>query len=370
MTSHASRAPRVRHYVAGGTEHGGGIGRLVGYVCATGDTTFRHIPVDTRGPRWNRLTSPFRLLGSLAVMTGDTLRGSGRLQQLHIAGRGSTARKIILGGWARILGLPYILHLHDYDYAADVTRRPDWQQRLIRGLFAGAIQVIVLGKRDRETVAGLLEVPRERITVLRNCVPDPGPRRVHPEDPVRLLFLGQLGPRKGVPDLIEALADPAMPRFGWQAVLAGDGPVESYREEVVRRGLGDRVTLTGWLDTQAAAELREKADILVLPSHGEGFAMAVLEGLASGLAVVTTAVGAHGEVLRDGENCLLVIPGDAKGLARAMARLVAQEDLRSRIGAAGRSLYLNEFRLDGYVEAIEALHAKLLNAATAAPRSA
>jgi glycosyltransferase involved in cell wall biosynthesis len=363
-------APVIRHYVAGGTEHGGGIGRLVGYVLSEPAAGLRHETVDTRGPRWRPLPSGLRLARAMGVLTADWVRGTPALQHFHIAGRGSTIRKLVLGGWARLLGLPYVLHLHDYAYAEDLARRPRWQMRAILALFQGARHVIVLGQRDRATVQYALEVPPSRITLLRNCVPDPGPRPPSRRDRVEILFLGQLGPRKGVPELLAALASAALPAEGWHATLAGDGPLDHYRAEAARLGLGGRVTLTGWVDADRAAALRAGSDILVLPSHAEGFAMAVLEGLAQGLAVVTTRVGAQGEVLTDGADCLLVPPGDAPALAEALARLVRDPSLRDRLGTAGRQLFLRRFGMADYVRALERLQLDHVRAAAPEPRSA
>ena len=371
MALHAFGAGSVRHYVAGGTEHGGGIGRLVGYVCAAGAGDCRHLVTDTRGPRWNRLRSPFRLAHAMGALLSDRLTAPERVHQIHVAGRGSTARKTVLGLWAQLLGARYVVHLHDYDYANDLARRPDWQRRAIGRVFRGARQVIVLGQRDRRTVETLLDVPADRISVLRNCVPDPGPRPPRdPAGPVRILFLGTLGPRKGVPELIAALSDPAMPATGWQATLAGDGPVEVYQTEIAARGLADRVELPGWLSVERTAALLSRADILVLPSHAEGFAMAVLEGLAHGLAVVTTRVGAHDEVLEHDETCLFVPVGDAAALARALAALVGDRDLRDRLSAAARRLFLADFDIAGYVARLERLHSDVLKGLQLSQRQA
>lgn len=347
--------PLIRHYVAGGTEHGGGIGRLVGYVLAGQGARFRHVVVDTRGPRLSPVQSPLRLLSAMAVMAADSLRGRAVLHQFHLAGRGSTARKLVLAAWAGLLGVPYVLHLHDYDYASDLARRPRWQFRAIRAMFRRAEQVIVLGQRDVGTVQVALDVPTSRITLLRNCVPDPGPKPASRREHVSLLFLGRLGPRKGVPELLAALAGPAMPRSGWSATLAGDGEVDRYRREVAQRGLSGQVRVTGWVDADRSAQLRAGADILVLPSHAEGFAMAVLEGLAQGLAVVTTRVGGHGEVLADGRDCLLVPPGDVTALSDALARLIRDPALRRRLGAAGRELFLSRFGIDDYIRKLESI---------------
>ncbi|MGJ8561625.1 MAG: glycosyltransferase family 4 protein [Litorimonas sp.] len=350
--------PLIRHYIAGGTESGGGIGRLVGYVLAAEETRFRHVVVDTRGPVWSPLRSPVHLARAMAVLGSDGVRGRRVLHHMHIAGRGSTLRKLILGNWARVLSEPYILHLHDYEYAADISTRSSSQFRAIQSLFQGAEHVIVLGQRDLRTVTQALGVPHARTLILRNCVPDPGARTRRLPGPVHILFLGRLGPRKGIPELLAALADPAIPSGSWRATLAGDGAVEQTRDEIARLGLAGQVRLTGWVNAEEAARLRSEADILVLPSHAEGFAMAVLEGLAQGIAVITTPVGAHGEVLVDAQNSLLVPPGNVRVLAQALARLISDSAFRDQLGDAGRRLFKREFGMQGYVRALEALQAR------------
>jgi glycosyltransferase involved in cell wall biosynthesis len=227
--------------------------------------------------------------------------------------------------------------------------------------------VVVLGNRDRDTVVDLLAVPAGRVLVLHNAVPDPHrpdtPRPAQVEKAANhapvILFLGQLGPRKGVPELLQALADPVMAAVSWRAVLAGDGPVETYRDKAAHLGLADRVTLTGWLDKERTRKLCEGADILVLPSHGEGMAMAVLEGLAYGLTVVTTPVGAHREVLTDGQTCVFVPVGDARTLADKLAHLVSHPQLRREIAAAGRAHFKATLSMEAYMAKLDALHRSL-----------
>ena len=354
--------PSVSHYCPGGREQGGGIGRLVGYAvdaAATRGEVQRII--DTRGPRWSIPASAPRMARAVAEIARDRLRDSGHIHHIHVAGRGSTLRKLLLAGTARLLGCHHVLHLHDYDYAADFAARPPSMQRRIEAMFRGADAVIVLGERDRGVVCDLIGVDPDRVAVLPNCVPDPGGRAVGGGAVPTILFLGQLGVRKGVPELLEALAGPEMQPLCWRAVLAGDGPLDLYRERAADLGLGDRVRFTGWLAADEIRTLRAEADILALPSHAEGLAMAVLEGLASGLAVVTTRVGAHEEAIIDGRTGAFVPVGDPQALARTLARLVSDPAERRRLGEAGRKSYLERYAIDGYVERLSVLHRSILN---------
>ena len=87
--------------------------------------------------------------------------------------------------------------------------------------------------------------------------------------------------------------------------------------------------------------------------------MALLEGLASGLSVIATPVGAHSEVVTDGKTGLLVPPGDSAALAAALARLVNDSDFRRGLGERGRQLFLSRYSISAYITALDALYAGL-----------
>ncbi|MBB3593648.1 glycosyltransferase involved in cell wall biosynthesis [Rhizobium sp. BK529] len=348
----------VRHYVPGGCENGGGIGRLVGYITSSArQAGATHFVTDTRGPRWSAATSTLRLLGAILTMARDRVVAPTRIHHIHVAGRGSTSRKLILTEAARMLGCSHILHLHDYDYASDFAARSPRQQALIRRMFQNADCVVALGERDRVTLTTLLGVDGHRVIVVHNCVPDPGARRKLPADQTPLIvFLGRLSERKGVPELLLALNHPTMRKLRWRAVLAGDGPVEEYRRQAAAMGLSDLVEMPGWLGADKIKNLCARADILVLPSHAEGLAMAVIEGLAHGLAVVTTRVGAHEEVISDGKTGVFVPVGDQDALAAALAELVTNPEMRAQLSIKGRAHYLNHFSMMAYMRSIGKLY--------------
>ena len=93
--------------------------------------------------------------------------------------------------------------------------------------------------------------------------------------------------------------------------------------------------------------------------------MAVVEGLAHGLAVVTTRVGAHGEVICDGETGVFVPVGDTDTLAAALAKLVSDPETRNRLSAKARAHYLNYFSMKAYMRSLE----KLYDAVSAQPQT-
>jgi glycosyltransferase involved in cell wall biosynthesis len=164
---------------------------------------------------------------------------------------------------------------------------------------------------------------------------------------VHVLFLGRLIAYKGVPQLLEALGRlRGLP--GWRATLAGDGDVQSVAATLAGNGLAGRVELPGWVDADDVAELIASADILVLPSLIENLPLSVIEGMAAGLAVVASRVGAVEDIVNDGRTGLLVEPGDADGLAAALGRVIGDPALRHRLGKEAQRFHQAHLDLEAY----------------------
>jgi glycosyltransferase involved in cell wall biosynthesis len=356
----------------GGLEHGGGIGRQMGYFLRAYHADpegLRYRIVDSRGP-WFIGASPIYSCGALMYLGHAVLAllfarctSTPCVAHVNITGRGSTLRKVVLLTVARRLGLRYILHLHDYDYADYYRSRGTFLKKRIATVFRRAAMVVVLGRRDQEVISQLLDLPRDRIIVLHNAVPDPVPdlAKTHPPgEPCHLLFLGYLSARKGVPELLRALAGLPTTTRRWRATLAGGGPIDEYRRFAEDLGILDRLCFPGWLDEAGVRTLCAEADVLVLPSHAEGLAMSVLEGLSHGLAVIATPVGAHAEVIEPEVSGLFIPPGDVTALADALARVIDDESLRKRLAKGARERFLAAFDVRGYAARLAQLHAGLL----------
>jgi colanic acid/amylovoran biosynthesis glycosyltransferase len=161
-------------------------------------------------------------------------------------------------------------------------------------------------------------------------------------DPPEILFAGRLSPEKGVLELVEAAR-------GLPLVVAGDGP------------LRDRVPAArGWVPHDALELLYARAAVVACPSRREGFGVACAEAMAHGKPVVASAVGGLLDLVADGETGLLVPPGDVAALRAALERLLADPDLRRRLGAAGRERAGELLAWDVVTDATLAAYAEVL----------
>ncbi len=340
--------PKLRVVIVcpGGLRNKGGIGRAVGYITEAWRTqpdAPEYRIVDPRGPG-RLLWSPFYLLWAVAAVVREFTGTRADLLHINISHNGSTLRKLVIVCVAVILRAPYILHLHGSDY--HLFFRKLWRplQVVVRAMFRRANRVIVLGAGWRDFVCDEIGVDRERVVIMHNSVPVPATIRREPSPgPCRILFLGRLGARKGVPELLQALATDRVRSLEWIAVVAGDGAIENYRKMLVDLNLKERVELPGWVGPDTVSAYLGDADILALPSHNEGLPMSVLEAMAHGLAIVTTPVGAISEAIDDGVSGLLVPPGDVDALADALARIIEDASLRQSLSRAAINSFSERF---------------------------
>ena len=315
--------------------------------------------VDTYGPGAFYLM-PLYFARAILHVIGARLAGRVDVLHIHMAHCGSATRKLILALVAKALGVRTVMHVHGSGFDIYCRALPEWRRRALVAILRHCERVVVIGEYWRRFVVGEMGLDPVRIVLIHNGVPRrAGPKRTATDRPAKLLMLGEIGPRKGTPELIAALATPELRQRAWTATLAGNGPVESYRVEVARLGLADRVALPGWQSAEQVAALLADADVFVLPSRREGLPVAILEAMGGGAAVISTPVGAIGDAIIDGETGLLVPPGDAPALAAAIAQLLDDPALRARLAANARKRFEAKFTIDRAADATAAMYREL-----------
>jgi glycosyltransferase involved in cell wall biosynthesis len=178
-----------------------------------------------------------------------------------------------------------------------------------------------------------------------------------PEDLVAAV-VARLEPQKGHAVVLEAAAElrDRFPRLRYLFV-GGGGAEPALRAEVERRGLAGRVVFTGFRTD--AADLLRAADLSLLVSSKEGMSNTLLESLAAGRPVIASRVGGNAEVVTS-EVGVLVPPGDAPALARALAVLLADPARLARMGERGRERARTEFPVTRMAFETAALYDDLL----------
>lgn len=167
-------------------------------------------------------------------------------------------------------------------------------------------------------------------------LPVPAPQAHKTTSALLLLFVGAYGAHKGAPELLAAAGRARQAgidlevRFVGREARRGDRALLAHA--ATRAGLEGAVTFVGPIGAAELSAQYQSADLFCLPSHGEGLPMALLEAMDSGLPVIATRVGAIADVMEDGEDGVLIEPGDVEGLATAIVRLAEDPFLRRQMG--------------------------------------
>lgn len=224
---------------------------------------------------------------------------------------------------------------------------------------------------SREWLALQESVAGDKIHYLPNAI-DIGPyvqvasRRSRTDgSPIRLLYLGYLGEAKGSFDLLEAfkIMDIGGGEVGLD--LVGDFLTDQDQAclaQMAARPPGPGKTWRLLSPASGAAKLAcfERADIFVFPSHKEGMPMAILEAMASGLPIVATSVGGIPDLIVDGVNGFLAPPQAPPALARSIAALCQDRELRSEIGTRN-TVASGEYHIPGHTRKLLAIYTRLLS---------
>lgn len=171
-------------------------------------------------------------------------------------------------------------------------------------------------------------------------------------------IIARLTEQKAHRVLFEAIAHtPALAAL--HLMVVGDGELrEHLRSLAGALGLSERVHFLG--ARRDLGDLLHVMDLFVMPSFWEGLPLSMVLAMGAGLPVVATRVAGIPEVVRDDETGLLVGPGDARALGNALARLLADDGLGARLGAAARAYVQPRFGVDGYLRSVTDLYDRLL----------
>jgi glycosyltransferase involved in cell wall biosynthesis len=357
------RAPTLRVLIATpfGARQRGGIDRLTDLIIDTIESSAdRRIQVSqlvTRGTG-TLVWAPFIFGWALIRFWIAKRRGKVDLLHINVAAGGSALRKAFLARLARLLGVPYIVHLHGSRFHEFWPSAGPYIRHKVDRLFAESSAIIVLGNYWSQLVMAQVPQVENKIIVLPNATaPIRLAREPATDGRARISFLGELGKRKGTPQLVEALGR-LSGRQDWTATIAGNGQVQETIALARQLGIQDRVKVPGWLDSAAVHEVLRKTDIFVLPSFAENLPMSILEAFACGIAVVATPVGAVADVIAHESNGLLVPAGDVDALTCALHRLIADESLREALGAAAKRDHAKHYEIDVYLSRLNAIWLK------------
>jgi len=310
--------------------------------------------------RPGKLGQLFDFSAALARIAAWSIAGRGRIVHVHATVRGSSYRKAIVIGLAKALRRRVVLQMHS---GADEIAYFSWTRdkgslRLFRRAFGAAEVVLAVSAASAEMLSQAYRLAAVEV------VPNPAPvippfeREPAADGEVRLAYLGGFANVAKGGDVLVAALERALPKApGLRVRLAGPGEPPAEAEALLAREA--RVEWLGWRDAEQKDALLRGSDAFVIASRSEGLPMALLEGMAYGLAVVATEAGGIPEVVDPGADGLLVPTEDPAALAAALVNLATDPELRRRL-AAGALAKAHSLDADEVARRLDRIYATLL----------
>ena len=261
-----------------------------------------------------------------------------------------------------LLGRPHVITLHGGLYFEEKRRR----RMALRWACRRSRFVVTVSEASQDRYARSLDLAPDDLGVVPNGVPVPqgDGSRVREElglepDELLIVAVGNLYSVKGHATLIRALRRIAeqRPALAWRAAIAGRGEEEEALTALIAEsGLLGKIHLLGY--RADIADILAAGNLFVMPSLSEGLPLALLEAMFASKPVIASHVGGIPEVVRSGEEALLVPPGDPDALADALDSALCDSDLRARLASAARDRAQTRYTVQAMTDAYEELYVR------------
>lgn len=304
----------------------------------------RYVESYCDGSRWRKLG---KAVLSYGAFLGQILFHRPDVVHIHSSFGPSFYRKLPFIFLGRLCRIPVVNHIHGAEFDAFYEQASGRKQRLVRMVYRQCDRLLVLSKEWKTRLGGI--VPAERITVVENYCPIPAVPYDNARDGRQVLFVGELGKRKGCYDMAAIWERVAAQVPSARLVMAGDGEMEQVRQSFERNGLAGQVSFPGWVRGQDKARLFEQSAVFLFPTYNEGMPMAVLEAMSYGLGIVTTTVGGIPGLIEDGVNGRLCRPGDVDGMAQAVVQMLKETAVRDAYGRKARECAVRRYSLERHL---------------------
>lgn len=251
-----------------------------------------------------------------------------KILHLHTAADGSFWRKSLLANLGHLMGKRVILHVHASRFKDFYNEASGNKKRHILKTLINVDVLIVLSDSWKDWFVSI-GVPQDRIVVLHNITPYPTEikaAKVH-DKKVHFLFMGEIGQRKGVFDILRALTNHRKELEGMiELRIGGNKHEEKLKKAINDGGLQDMVKFEGWVVGEKKLQMLNWADVFILPSFNEGLPVSILEAMSYGLPIISTPVGGIPEVVEIGRNGILVTPGNDEEIYNAISYYVRNRE--------------------------------------------
>jgi glycosyltransferase involved in cell wall biosynthesis len=215
-----------------------------------------------------------------------------------------------------------IYHIHGAEFRKFSTEHKTAVMKVLKKCDA----VIALSESWKKYFEECLNAPN--VHVINNVIPLPKVMPTYSQEKcVKFLFLGYLGVRKGIYDLLEAISSHIL-NLENRALfyVGGNGETAEVQQYIAEKGLCNVVKFCGWVSGDEKVKLLNESDVYVLPSYNEGLPISILEAMSYGMPIITSNVGGIPEIVNE-DNGIIVEPGNKQQIYEAICSMLNNPSL-------------------------------------------
>ena len=245
-----------------------------------------------------------------------------KIQIVHIHGShgASVYRKFLFFITSKyIFNKKVIYHIHSSSFDVYYNNGSMLYRYLCKKIIKSADMVIVLSNSWEAYL--LSDFKTRKVSILNNVIEPTRNQKIYNYESkhLKILFLGRVGQRKGIFDILNVLSEFRDQLSGQiELFIGGDGDIDLLKKRIVEHKLSTFVHFVGWISDDKKEQYLAMADVLILPSYNEGLPISILEGMNYGLPIIASNVGGIPEVVYHMQNGYLIEKGDLNALYSAI----------------------------------------------------
>ena len=274
---------------------------------------------------------------------------------MHVSERGSVYRKGVVICLAKIFNCKVVIHMHGAEFQVWYESLSERKKRRVRAIISRGDVIIILGEYWKKFISTI--APEVKVEIVYNAVPH-NDYSYNP-DGKTLLFLGVIGKRKGVYDLVKSF-ESVENRLPHEIKLVFYGPdFEQNATAIIKNSTSKKISYKGWLDDLQKKEVFKDVICNILPSYNEGLPMTILETMSMGIPNISTNIAAIPEVIDD-SNGGLIEPGDIDSLGEMITKICSDREYRILLSNNAYKLIEDKFTIEENVKKILSIYEKIL----------
>lgn len=284
------------------------------------------------------------------------------LVHIHSSFGTSFYRKLPFIQISKWFSKPVINHIHGAEFDSFYRTASEKKRILIRKTYEKCDTLIALSDEWKCNLSEI--VSEEKIVVIQNYSQlnyEAYEDKKNRETNHRVLFLGELGKRKGcydIPTVVRRVAE-VIPDV--QFILAGDGSEadkKAIQDLVCKEQVGNNVIFPGWIRGNEKDIQLQMADVFFLPSYNEGMPMSILDAMGYGLPIVSTNVGGISQIVINGINGFCCCPGDIEEFSKGIIQILCSKEIFNSYSDGSIKIVERDYSLEAHIEKLETVYRK------------